>query len=125
MPFLRNGIRLSEIASMNFGLTPSLSAIAWPTSMSNPSMSPLCGFLKPNGGTSYFTPIAISPLSWILPIVVSAGNFSAFWAASSPPPAAGSSSSSPQPATASSAVRAVMTRSQRSAFMGPPSVSDG
>jgi hypothetical protein len=61
VPPLRNGIRLSEIASMNFGLTPSSAAIALPRSTSKPSTSPVCGFLKPNGGTSNFTPIVISP----------------------------------------------------------------
>ena len=93
-------MRLSEIASMNLGSTPSLSAIALPRSTSKPSTSPLCGFLKPNGGTSYFTPIAISPFSWILPIVVSAGNFSRLLGRTRAA-AAGSSSSSPQPATPS------------------------
>ena len=62
-------MRLSEIASMNFGLTPSLAATALPISMSKPSTSPDCGFLTPNGGTSNFTPIVISPFAWILPRV--------------------------------------------------------
>ena len=61
---------------MNFGLTPSFAATALPISTSKPSTSPLCGFLTPNGGTSNLTPIVISPFSWILPSVVSAGNFS-------------------------------------------------
>ena len=72
VPSCRNGIRLSEIASMKFGSTPSLSAIALPKSTSKPSISSVCGFLNPNGGTSYLTPILISPAAWILPIVVSA-----------------------------------------------------
>ena len=70
-------MRLSEIASTNFGSTPSSSAMIRPMSTSKPSTSSVCGFLKPNGGTSNFTPIVISPRSWILPIVVSAGNCSA------------------------------------------------
>ena len=72
-------------------------------SMSKPSTSPVVGFLKPNGGTSYFTPIVISPASCSLAIVVPAANvrFSAgvvVVAALPPPP---SSSSSPQPAATS------------------------
>jgi hypothetical protein len=63
VPSSRNGIRLSEIASMKFGSTPSLVAIALPISTSKPSTSPVCGFLTPNGGTSNFTPIVISPLA--------------------------------------------------------------
>ena len=63
VPSSRNGIRLSEIASMKFGSTPSLAAIALPISTSKPSTSPVCGFLTPNGGTSNFTPIVISPLA--------------------------------------------------------------
>ncbi len=76
VPSSRNGIRLSEIASMNFGSTPSFAATALPISTSKPSTSPVCGFLTPNGGTSNLTPIVISPFSWILPRVVSAANFS-------------------------------------------------
>ena len=76
VPSSRNGIRLSEIASMNFGSTPSFAATALPISMSKPSTSLVCGFWKPNGGTSNFTPIVISPFAWILPSVESAGNFS-------------------------------------------------
>ena len=56
-------MRLSEIASTNLGSTPSSSAMRLPMSTSKPSISPDCGFLKPNGGTSYFTPIVISPRS--------------------------------------------------------------
>ena len=48
---------------MNFGSTPSSSAIAWPRSTSKPSTASVCGFLNPNGGTSNFTPIVISPAS--------------------------------------------------------------
>ena len=99
VPSSRNGIRLSEIASMNFGLTPSFAATALPISTSKPSTSPDCGFLTPNGGTSNLTPIVISPLAWIFPSVVSAANFSAVAAGvdSAPPlapePLLGSSSS--------------------------------
>src|ERR1700754_4317742 len=101
VPSSRNGIRLSEIASMNFGLTPSFAATALPISTSKPSTSPLCGFLTPNGGTSNLTPIVISPFAWILPRVVSAANFSteASVAAGvdSPPPAAESDAPSSSP----------------------------
>ena len=117
-------MRLSEIASMNFGLTPSFSATALPMSTSKPSMSPLCGFLKPNGGTSYLTPIAISPFFWILPIVVSAGNFSACWADSEADPASSSSSA----ATRHTEQRRKHRRDDKPArclHPGPPRFSDG
>jgi hypothetical protein len=114
VPSWMNGMRLSEIASTSSGSTPSLSATALPKSTSNPSTSPLCGFLKPNGGTSYFTPMRILPASWIRAIVEPAGNSSAAGVLSSavePPPPAGSSSSSPQAATpsASASASAVIT----------------
>src|SRR5215216_675654 len=83
-------MRLSEIASMNFGSTPSFSATALPRSTSNPSTESVCGFWKPNGGTSYLTPIVISRFSWILPSVVEGSNCSAD--CPPPPPPAGSSS---------------------------------
>ena len=84
---------------MKFGSTPSLAAIALPKSTSKPSISSVCGFLNPNGGTSYLTPILISPAAWIFPIVVSSGNCSTSAACSDPPVLSGSSSSSPQAAT--------------------------
>src|SRR5918992_103435 len=99
VPFSRNGMRLSEMASMNLGSTPSSSAMNLPMSTSKPSTSFVWGFLKPNGGTSNFTPIVISPRSWILPGVVSAGDCLTS-AACSPPPSP-SSSSSPHPAATS------------------------
>ena len=122
-------MRLSEIASMNFGLTPSLAATALPISTSKPSTSPDCGFLTPNGGTSNFTPIVISPFSWILPRVVDASNFSAGASVAagvdSPPlaPLLAGSSSSPQPANAS-APTVSATPNQRKPCMSsalPPS----
>ena len=122
VPSWRNGIRLSEIASMNFGLTPSLSASALPRSTSKPSTSPLCGFLNPNGGTSNFTPTVSSPLAWILPSVESAGYFftSAAGVAAPPPAGSPSSSSEPQPASASTPTPNAML-SNRLPFIVSPS----
>src|SRR3712207_4069681 len=120
VPSSRNGMRLSEIASMNLGLTPSLSAIAWPRSTSKPSTLPELGLLKPKGGTSYLTPITISPFSWILPSGVPGSNFSTSAAGvevgSPPPPDADSSSSPPQPASTSPSTSA-STASHRVVFI--------
>src|SRR5687768_13521696 len=119
VPSCRNGMRLSEIASMNFGSTPSLSAIAWPRSTSKPSTLPESGLLKPKGGTSYLTPIAISPFSWMSPSGVPASNFSTSAAGvdvASPPPPEPDSSSSPQPARTSPSTSA-STASHRVVFI--------
>src|SRR5918992_2014951 len=127
VPSCRNGMRLSDIASMKFGSTPRASAIARPRSTSKPSTSPLCGFWKPNGGTSYLTPILISPASWIRPIVVSGGNSSTCEACSCcSPPAAGSSSSSPQAATnnPSTSMSASNGAHLVTFILAPPSVVD-
>src|ERR671914_1129784 len=129
-PRSRNGMRLSEIASMKFGSTPSSSAMNLPMSTSKPSTSSVCGLLKPNGGTSNFTPIVISPRSWIFPSVLLAGNCSASAAWSPPPPAppSSSSSSSPQAASASAATASAIASSARHSFMpvipNPSSVVD-
>jgi hypothetical protein len=94
---------------MNFGLTPSLSATAWPRSTSNPSTLPELGLLKPKGGTSYLTPITISPFFWMSPSGVPASNFCVSAAgvevAAAPPPS--DSSSPPQPAIVSPRTSAI------------------
>src|SRR5215216_3545664 len=112
-------MRLSEIASMNFGLTPSLSATACPRSTSKPSTLPDFGLLKPKGGTSYLTPITISPFSWMSPSGVPASNFSTSAAGvevASPPLPEPDSSSSPQPASTSPSTSA-STASHRVVFI--------
>src|SRR5215213_8081569 len=103
---------------MNFGLTPSLSATACPRSTSKPSTLPDDGLLNPNGGTSYLTPITISPFSWMSPSGVPASNFSTSAAGvevASPPPPEGSSSS-PHPASTSPSTSA-STASHRVVFI--------
>ncbi len=102
VPSLRKAMRLSDSASMYFGVAPISSAIAFAMSMSKPATSPVFGSLRPKGGTSNFTPIVISPASWSFFIVVPAANVlaSAVVAvvAAAPPEL---SSSSPQPAAVS------------------------